>query len=233
MSTSTPVFSFGQVQDPSSSNNHNHNHSHNHNNNTTTPSTFPSFTNSFSSPYEPQYRPKISSPLSSSPIRPFDPITMSRSSPPRSPTSKPRGIFGGQTQSSPIFGSLLQNQGEASNQNGQAVADGQQGQGREQNKFLKYNSRPSRPMNHPSFSSNRKEDRRRLFLQNVRQRADDKAWERRGGENEVCSFVLYSSLYLSFSPFHPVIFHLPLFSLNPQAPKLPHNPLLTSYPNSS
>ncbi|CCC12409.1 hypothetical protein SMACR_05586 [Sordaria macrospora] len=185
MSTSTPVFSFGQVQDPSSSDNHNHNHSHNHNNNTTTPSTFPSFTNSFSSPYEPQYRPKISSPLSSSPIRPFDPITMSRSSPPRSPTSKPRGIFGGQTQSSPIFGSLLQNQGEASNQNGQAVADGQQGQGREQNKFLKYNSRPSRPMNHPSFSSNRKEDRRRFFLQNVRQRADDKAWERRGGENEL------------------------------------------------
>ncbi|KAJ4414781.1 hypothetical protein N0V85_003001 [Neurospora sp. IMI 360204] len=40
-------------------------------------------------------------------------------------------------------------------------------------------------MNHPSFSSNRKDDRRRLFLHNVRQRADDKAWERRGGENEL------------------------------------------------
>ncbi|KAK1780863.1 hypothetical protein QBC45DRAFT_371806 [Copromyces sp. CBS 386.78] len=180
MSSSTPVFSFGQVQDPSSSNNHNHNN----NNNTTTPSKFHSFTTSFSSPYQPQYRPKISSPLSSSPIRPFD-STMSRSSPPGSPTSKSRGIFRGQTQSSPIFGSLLQSQGQgqgqASGQSGPAAADGQQ----EQSKFLKYNSRPSRPMNHPSFSSNRKEDRRRLFLQNVRQRADDKAWERRGGENEL------------------------------------------------
>ncbi|KAK3351932.1 hypothetical protein B0H65DRAFT_140204 [Neurospora tetraspora] len=191
MSTSTPVFSFGQVQEPSPFSNTNTNN-HNSNSNTTTTPSFPSFTTSFSSPYQPQYRPKISSPLSSSPIRPFD--SMSRSSPPGSPTSKPRGIFGGQSQSqsSPIFGSFLQSQGqgqgqgqgEASGQNGQAAADGQQEQG-QNNKFLKYNSRPARPMNHPSFSSNRKEDRRRLFLQNVRQRADDKAWERRGGENEL------------------------------------------------
>ncbi|KAK3392135.1 hypothetical protein B0T20DRAFT_75091 [Sordaria brevicollis] len=183
MSTSTPVFSFGQVQaqDPSPfTNNHNQNNS-----NSTSTSSFPSFT-SFSSPYQPQYRPKISSPLSSSPIRPFDSTTMSRSSPPGSPTSKPRGLFGqAQAQSSPIFGSFLQAQQpqlQASAQNGQTEGqpDAQGG-----NKFLKFNSRPSRPMNHPSFSSNKKDDRRRLFLQNVRQRADDKAWERRGGENEL------------------------------------------------
>jgi len=33
-----------------------------------------------------------------------------------------------------------------------------------------------------------RESRRKLFLKNVRERADDKAWERRGGDQEV-SFV--------------------------------------------
>lgn len=248
MSTSTPVFSFGQVQEPSPFSNTNTNN-HNSNSNTTTTPSFPSFTTSFSSPYQPQYRPKISSPLSSSPIRPFD--SMSRSSPPGSPTSKPRGIFGGQSQSqsSPIFGSFLQSQGqgqgqgqgEASGQNGQAAADGQQEQG-QNNKFLKYNSRPARPMNHPSFSSNRKEDRRRLFLQNVRQRADDKAWERRGGENEV-RFVFPLSLLtpLAFCPFenlppHPHTVHpVRLFMLNNRsktAPKTRMAPLQPRTPPS-
>lgn len=31
-----------------------------------------------------------------------------------------------------------------------------------------------------------REGRRKLFLNEVRQRSDDKKWERRGGEQEVC-----------------------------------------------
>jgi hypothetical protein len=48
------------------------------------------------------------------------------------------------------------------------------------------------------------ESRRRLFLQNVRQRGEEKRWEMRGGEDEVrfpssSSLSLSPSLSLSFA----------------------------------
>jgi hypothetical protein len=42
------------------------------------------------------------------------------------------------------------------------------------------------------------EGRRKLFLRNVRQRAEDRRWEMRGGEQEV-SFFLFLSFLFFFS----------------------------------
>lgn len=52
----------------------------------------------------------------------------------------------------------------------------------------------------PNPAVRRREDvqetRRQLFLQNVRHRADEKRWERRGGEDEVrIFFPLFLSLW--------------------------------------
>ncbi|KAI0012684.1 hypothetical protein F4779DRAFT_17824 [Xylariaceae sp. FL0662B] len=100
----------------------------------------------FSSPH----RPAVSSPLSSSPIRP------SQSSPPLSPrdlNTLPRR----HTQSSPI----------------QAPPS-----------KLKFASRNAKPNPLRLKREDKQENRRNLFLKNVRQRADNKKWERRGGDQE-------------------------------------------------
>ena len=52
---------------------------------------------------------------------------------------------------------------------------------------FRFASRPSRPVPIVQKREAAQEARRKLFLRNVRQRADDKAWERRGGDQEVCS----------------------------------------------
>ncbi|KAI5462549.1 hypothetical protein BGZ63DRAFT_217240 [Mariannaea sp. PMI_226] len=51
---------------------------------------------------------------------------------------------------------------------------------------FKYASRPTRP-NHVAFRKREdaQEGRRRLFLQNVRQKSDDKVWQRRDIEGQV------------------------------------------------
>ncbi len=51
---------------------------------------------------------------------------------------------------------------------------------------FKFASRPARPNPLVQKRDDAREGRRKLFLNNVRQRAEDKKWERRGGENEVC-----------------------------------------------
>ncbi|KAI1085125.1 hypothetical protein F5B20DRAFT_131108 [Whalleya microplaca] len=109
--------------------------------------TMPAYNLDFSSPH----RPSVSSPLSSSPIRP------SQRSPPLSPrnlNTLPRR----DTQSSPI-------------------------QQTPPPKF-KFASRSAKPNPLRQKREDVQESRRNLFLKNVRQRADDKKWERRGGDQE-------------------------------------------------
>ncbi|KAI1341358.1 hypothetical protein F5Y15DRAFT_354251 [Xylariaceae sp. FL0016] len=106
----------------------------------------PIFEFDFSSPH----RPAVSSPLSSSPLRP------SQASPPlslRDPNTLPRR----ETQSSPIQGPPLK---------------------------FKYASRSAKPNPLRTGRENVQATRRKLFLNNVRQRSDDKKWERRGGDQE-------------------------------------------------
>jgi len=55
----------------------------------------------------------------------------------------------------------------------------------EQNSRFKYASRNPRPNPIVKRREDAQEGRRRLFLQNVRQRTEDQKWERRGGGDEV------------------------------------------------
>lgn len=52
-------------------------------------------------------------------------------------------------------------------------------------KLFKYASRPAKPNPLRQSRENAQESRRSLFLKNVRQRQDDRQWERRGGDQEV------------------------------------------------
>ncbi|GAB1315144.1 hypothetical protein MFIFM68171_05354 [Madurella fahalii] len=122
-------------------------------------------------------RPAIPSPLSSSPIRtassppaPYQQQEQQQQQQyhyyPLSPCRFQRGT----TQSSPIFPS--------SNSDSNNISSSSSSKFR----FATRNPRPN-----PALK--RREDaqecRRRLFLQNVRHRADEKRWERRGGEDEM------------------------------------------------
>ncbi|KAI0387016.1 hypothetical protein F5Y04DRAFT_275471 [Hypomontagnella monticulosa] len=51
-------------------------------------------------------------------------------------------------------------------------------------KFSKFGSRGAKPNPLRQSRENAQESRRNLFLRNVRKRADDKQWERRGGDQE-------------------------------------------------
>jgi len=116
------------------------------------------------------YRPAISSPLSS-PIRAPAPAGFATSPlAPRDPNMMPHYRT---TQSSPIAAppDKLEQQ--------------QQQQGHHQPAF-RFATRPARPNPVVQRRDDAREGRRRLFLQNVRLRADDRRWENRGGENEVC-----------------------------------------------
>ena len=115
-------------------------------------------------PPQPKYRPSVSSPLSSSPIR------ANCYSPPASPPQDTTFSFFPQqkhqpaprdTQSSPIA------------------------QPSPTRKLFKYAARTPRPNPVVQKREEARESRRKLFLKNVRERADDKAWERRGGDQEV------------------------------------------------
>jgi hypothetical protein len=50
---------------------------------------------------------------------------------------------------------------------------------------FKYANRTARPNPVVKRREDAQDGRRRLFLQNVRQRQEDEKWEKRGGENEV------------------------------------------------
>ncbi|CAJ2502240.1 Uu.00g096340.m01.CDS01 [Anthostomella pinea] len=102
----------------------------------------------FSSPH----RPTVSSPLSSSPLRP------SQYSPPPLSARDPNTLPRRDVQSSPIKGPS--------------------------SKFFKYASRNARPNPLRQNRENAQDGRRKLFLKNVRQRADDNKWDRRGGDQE-------------------------------------------------
>jgi hypothetical protein len=112
-----------------------------------------------------KYRPSVSSPLSSSPIRassyspPISPAHDATLSlfPPQKAQHMPRD-----TQSSPIA------------------------QPSPTRKLFKFATRTPRPNPVVQKREEARESRRKLFLKNVRERADDKAWERRGGDQEVC-----------------------------------------------
>ncbi|RYP53843.1 hypothetical protein DL768_001294 [Monosporascus sp. mg162] len=101
------------------------------------------------------HRPAVSSPLSSSPLRPSQ--SDGNSSPPLSPRH-PNTLPRRDIQSSPI-------------------------RGPPQSKF-KYASRNPKPNPLRQSRENMQDSRRKLFLKNVRQRADDKTWQRRGGDQE-------------------------------------------------
>ncbi|KAK3326423.1 hypothetical protein B0H66DRAFT_600547 [Apodospora peruviana] len=126
------------------------------------------------------YRPVVSSPLSSSPIR-----ASSASPPPLSSSSSQTTMSSPFTardpntcclrdiQTSPVSGSEQPLFGEKSSSSSSSGV-----------KF-KYANRNVRPNPVVQKREDKQEGRRRLFLQNVRQRADDKKWDRRGGENEL------------------------------------------------
>lgn len=123
---------------------------------------------------QPKYRPSVSSPLSSSPIR------ASSYSPPTSPPHHDDTVTSffpqrtpRDTQSSPI----AQPSSPA-------------------RKLFKFATRTPRPNPVVQKREEARESRRKLFLKNVRERTDDKAWERRGGDQEVSSsfFLLFSFL---------------------------------------
>ncbi|KAJ1326291.1 hypothetical protein MN608_07738 [Microdochium nivale] len=155
-SSSTPIFSFDFTQLPAT----------------------PYSQSSSRQQQQPQHRPSVSSPLSSSPIR------VSQSSPPyrggAAPSSplSPRDIntLPRNVQSSPVhcssFASIFCPLGseEANNNN---------------NRFSKYASRNAKPNPLRQTRETAQDSRRKLFLKNVRQRADDRSWERRGGDQEV------------------------------------------------
>lgn len=65
----------------------------------------------------------------------------------------------------------------------------------------KFASRPARPNPVTQKREVAQEGRRKLFLRNVRQRAEDRRWEMRGGEQEVSFFSFFALLFLLL--FHP------------------------------
>ncbi|KAH8201944.1 hypothetical protein TruAng_003936 [Truncatella angustata] len=104
------------------------------------------------------HRPIHSSPLSSSPLRPSQTSPLPLSS--RDPNALPRRDF----NSSPTKPAP---------------------QSSEKSKWTKFDTREAKKNPLRQNRESASEGRRKLFLKNVRQRQDDKAWERRGGDQEV------------------------------------------------
>ncbi|KAF3760605.1 hypothetical protein M406DRAFT_342819 [Cryphonectria parasitica EP155] len=118
------------------------------------------------------YRPTRPSPLSSSPIR------ASTSPPPPLTPCDPNARR--ETQSSPICSptptpASLFGGGSASSSSNS-----------------KFALRPSRPNPVTQKREAAQESRRKLFLKNVRQRAEDQRWQRRGGEQELLKLEWFS-----------------------------------------
>lgn len=149
--------------------------------------TSPSTTSNYSSNSSP-YRPTVASPLSSSPIRVSSPMT--------TPPLSPRDLNARAIQSSPIFAASKQDPYPS------PVIFGSGGGSSSTSRFA---SRPTRPTPLNLKREAAQESRRKLFLKNVRQRAEDKRWEMRGGEQEVStnnqtnySLVSFYFLYVVF-----------------------------------
>lgn len=174
---SLPTFNFTAAPSTTSGS-CNNNYNSNCNNNT-----------SSSSPY----RPSVSSPLSSSPIRASPTMT----TPPLSPRDPNAGARFRAVQSSPIPETTASKQQQHS-----SLIFGSGGGGGGGGIASKFASRPTRPVPLNLKREAAQESRRRLFLKNVRQRAEDKRWEMRGGEQEVHSYPLLflSSLSCLFTP---------------------------------
>ncbi|KXJ87691.1 hypothetical protein Micbo1qcDRAFT_207888 [Microdochium bolleyi] len=137
-----------------------------------------------------QHRPSISSPLSSSPIRASQSSPVHYGAGPSSPPLSPRDIntlprgggsggFSRNVQSSPAqcssFASIFSPLGSADASSSSNNS----------NRFSKYANRSAKPNPLRQSRETAQDSRRKLFLKNVRQRADDKSWERRGGDQEV------------------------------------------------
>jgi hypothetical protein len=132
-----------------------------------------------------RYRPAVSSPLSlSSPVRPSQQHHQQTNrfrnghSSPLSPCRQLPNVLSPaprECQSSPIScgNSIFGNSSSSSSSNNQSSSSS------------RFASRQSKPNPLRQSRESRQEVRRKLFLDNVRQRADDKAWQRRGGDQEV------------------------------------------------
>ena len=144
------------------------------------PSTPPSF--AFGRSRGHAHRPAVSSPLSSSPIRmaPSPPLSPCN---PNTLNTLPR-----QTQSSPISAStpIYSSCGSssASASTSPCTSTSASSSSSSSSKF-RFATRNPRPNPRVKRREEAQDTRRRLFLQNVRQRAEDKRWELRGGEDEV------------------------------------------------
>ncbi|KAB5577511.1 hypothetical protein GE09DRAFT_521152 [Coniochaeta sp. 2T2.1] len=114
-----------------------------------------------------RYRPSVSSPLSSSPIR------ASSYSPPASPLT----FFPSESN----FGGFFPNQ----HQQPRDTQSSPIAQPTPSRKLFKFATSTPRPNPVVKKREEMRESRRRLFLKNVRERGDDRAWERRGGDQEV------------------------------------------------
>jgi hypothetical protein len=145
-----------------------------------------------------RHRPAFSSPLSSSPIRASSP-----SPPPQQPgmnQQQQQQTFGSwgsnpfntmshpqHTQSSPIFPSRTGLVSPTStDQNGAGFSSST-------NPKFRFATRNARPNPVLRRREDAQETRRRLFFQNVRQRQEDKRWEMRGGEDEVCFCLIIAN----------------------------------------
>lgn len=129
------------------------------------------------------YRPTVSSPLSSSPLR-----ATSTTPPPPLSSRDANARVARDIQSSPIQASRSSSSSTPSALSAASCKFAARG--------------PVRP----GFAAQKREvlqeNRRKMFLKNVRQRADDQKWERRGGEQEVRHLdflnVPFSDMIFSF-----------------------------------
>jgi hypothetical protein len=142
------------------------------------------------------HRPAFSSPLSSSPIRassaspspPHQQQHHQTTSQPLSPCdSNHLNTLYRETQSSPILGKSI----FGSNDNNNSCTSN--------NSRFRFASRNPRPNPLLKRRDDAQEGRRRLFFQNVRQRQEERRWEMRGVEDEVCFLSFFFLPFICLS----------------------------------
>ncbi|KAJ2903027.1 uncharacterized protein MKZ38_010533 [Zalerion maritima] len=127
------------------------------------------------------FKPCVSSPLASSPpirsspTRPLSPLSTNM----QHHHQQGGGAWRGGTQSSPITSKF--SFGGINNDANFSLG----GNWTKENKFSKFASRPTRPNPVVQKREEKRETRRKLFLQNVRARGEEKKWERRGGDDGI------------------------------------------------
>ncbi|KAH6641711.1 hypothetical protein F5144DRAFT_610439 [Chaetomium tenue] len=131
------------------------------------------------------HRPAFPSPLSSSPVRaaslsppPFQNQQQTVSQPLSPCNPNVLNTLPRHTQSSPTQGGQIFYPSPTHNENHNANSSSN-------SKLFRFASRNPRPNPVVKRREDAQEGRRRLFFQNVRQRQEDKRWERRGGEDEI------------------------------------------------